>query len=330
MKRRTFLGLSTLALSAGFGAPWAYNAHIKDVCEDDIDPNRVNSLLGRAHYNEADFWPQAYGLKQYTMVGDTNHLEPRIEFFFLSLKNIEYMQAAGVQNIFMEGLSSTLDRIERSIARGDVQPAQEEYDFSGLSYDQRRALYAQALTSFYHECTQRGMQVHYVDNADEAISEDVLERFQEYSSDLQRDFVQRCGSDTGPTINAYISFAFRNPLQTLRTNYWDRDEFASRDDDRIIASRIQSRASAEGNVIFYGAWHFARHDFSLASLLGRDNAFVVNMYGDAQHFIQDRAIGERSDYAYLAEEGRAMNITGTYQLEASARPHSRALSYSHS
>lgn len=296
------------ALGVFIANEWRLSAFPKNVCHVDVDPKDLRRFKNRQSYDEKTFWTNAYNTKPFTLVGDTNHTDFRIHFFFLSMTNIEYMHSSGVKNVFLEHIPQTYEAVLETISKGNVEPPQAEYNLLGLSRTERNRLAWNALVSFCAECQKRGINFHFFDNAHTAIDREVLKRNFEFQHGMVDEFIEKCDAERGVTNKHVDSYMLRRPIHLVKTLWDSRKVSVARDNDTEIIRDIVDHASETGNVIFYGDDHFGSHEKSMRNLLGLDETIHVGIYGDLTYYIgQDFKNQDQPDFVFSVEDKTAFS-----------------------
>lgn len=290
---------------------------------DQSPSNLLRSLLpdNKAH-DAGSLYPEIYASAQFTLVGDTNHTDLRIQDYFYSDENITHMLQAGVKNVCIEYNISNQPLFD-DLQSGKITPEDfviEKYRTTTEEIAKSLMLQSRLRTAQgIHKMAQSGIKVHCSDMR--YVGHDVDERalrFQEGAYDFHEDM---CDNPNGITMKGTIAYVVTNPIQFLFNRNGAKDlNLARVRDNEQIANLIKEQCGNERSVIFFGHEHFNRSVRSIASRIGIENATRISIYGDRTYVDPPKLYS--ADIAHFVEEAQLYNLSNRRNIGLSAERNS--------
>lgn len=269
-------------------------------------------LMSKSSCSAEDFWPKLYTAKPFTLVGDTNHTDPRLLFFFMSGRNIDVMANSGVKNVFLEGSQSKDSLLRDREYLSNIPSPPDEYDYEGRPQEIIKILKNNAYLAFCGECHRRGIEVHFCDDADVKLDPKLISATEAFYAEFKKGHSQKYGADKGITKEFMMAYGksnmFWHPFKWQKYINAVNEVSRLRQDDTDVVESIKVNASQAGNVIFWGAGHFDDGAQSMATLLGADNYAHVNLMGAPEAFI-DCKPKSNADFTFFTETGAVHHMS---------------------
>ncbi len=247
-------------------------------------------------------YDEIYARRQFTLIGDSNHSDLRIQDYFFSDQNIDHMVNAGIKNVCLERNFRGQPLFD-ALQKGEITPEEfviEKYSTSPEEINS--ALWLQSrLRSAYgiREMGKRGIKVYCSDVRFSTIqpSQRTLD-FQNGSYDFHEDM---CDTPRGITPTVIATYVATNPIDFLRSFSESKTVNSGRDDDNDpIAQLIKQQCGDEPSVVFFGQGHFGRSVHSISNNLGRENVTEVILFGGQAYYTHD--MWHHGDYFHFVEE----------------------------
>jgi hypothetical protein len=270
--------------------------------ENEDNQNAARYLDAQQDYSVPAGYRQIYGQRQYTLVGETDHTDKRIDDFFYGEGNIAAMVEGGIKHLCLEK-DRSLQPVIDSLANGTVLP--EDYastqmpdplvtDFDHYLFNQHRK-FAAAI----HTMAGLGIQIHCIDTVqqEKTFISPEADRFYDAPREFHRDM---CQSPEGMTANAQTVFALLHAFKL----WAHHDEMAlinaQRADDRQRLETTQALCGNDPAIIFMGNSHFEKRPNSFKGLLGPD-ALHIGIYGDSRYYELPK-YNMAPDFVHLVEQ----------------------------
>lgn len=270
--------------------------------EEEDNQNAVRYLNAQQDYNVPDGYRQIYGQRQYTLVGETDHTDKRIDDFFYGAENIAALTENGIKHLCLEKDRSLQPVIDK-LANGTMLP--EDYattqmpepivtDFDQYLFDQHKKFAAAV-----HSMASLGIQVHCIDTVqqEKTVISPEADRFYDAPREFHRDM---CQSPEGMTEQAQTLFGLLHAFKL----WAHRDEMAlihsQRANDRQRLQIAQDLCGNDPAIIFMGNSHFEKRPDSFRGLLGSD-ALHISIYGDNRYYELPK-YNMAPDFVHLVEQ----------------------------
>lgn len=318
--------VGALALGVGILTKEAHDV-INNPCPIDVEAGLYNDLAALPSQSPENFYANAYGYRQYTLIGETNHSDTAINNFVHSEQNIRSMSQAGIENIFLERGATRAFFIGQLYSE-EITPHEFAvgWGFNRWLSDSDALQANLRLADSLLIYREQGIQPYAVDDSNSTSSRE--DRSASYKEDrkLVEYFHTSC-PDT-PVLHGRVSNAFSFSQLFGYEEMPSDEEFEGimnrsneRDDDSNRIEAIQSISQNAKSVIFYGAAHFDNAPQSMHSLLGSSSLLISvyssrELYADTWDYYQDALIGRttRPDFVHIIDEGKVYQ-TGSVSFQ---------------
>ncbi len=253
-------------------------------------------------------YAEIYGQTQFTLVGDSNHSDLRIQDYFFSDENIEMMAKAGIKNVCLErGFEG--QPLFDALQNGEITPEDfviEKYKTSSEEIESTLWLQSRLKSAYgIRKMAEKGIKVHCSDVRYSTIDPDPKAlAFQEGAYDFHEDM---CKTPNGITDKIVVAYILTNPINFIRSFNTSTDLNEARDNDnKAIATLIRNQCGDEPSVVFFGQGHFGNSASSISNALGEDLITEIVLFGSKAY--DNHRLRHQADFVHYVEEGQIFEM----------------------